>query len=52
MGDQIGEEVVTCRLVVEQRTHHQITGEPMKFRTLVDWTGNEPGQLVEVSGSF
>jgi hypothetical protein len=27
------------RLVVEQRTHHQITGEPMKFLTLADWTG-------------
>jgi DNA polymerase III alpha subunit len=31
--------VVTCGLVVEQRTHHQITGEPMKFLTLADWTG-------------
>jgi DNA polymerase III alpha subunit len=26
-------------LVVEQRTDHQITGEPMKFLTLADWTG-------------
>ena len=26
-------------LVVEQRTHHQITGEPMKFLTLADSTG-------------
>jgi hypothetical protein len=25
--------------VVEQRTHHQITGEPMKFLTLADWAG-------------
>ena len=31
--------MVTCGLVVEQRTHHQITGEPMKFLTLADWTG-------------
>jgi DNA polymerase III alpha subunit len=31
--------VVTCGLVVEQRTHHQITGEPMKFLTLADWMG-------------
>jgi DNA polymerase III alpha subunit len=31
--------VVACGLVVEQRTHHQITGEPMKFLTLADWTG-------------
>ena len=30
---------MTCGLVVEQRTHHQITGEPMKFLTLADWTG-------------
>lgn len=35
----VGEIVVTCGLVVEQRTHHQITGEPMKFLTLADWTG-------------
>jgi hypothetical protein len=25
--------------VVEQRTHHQITGEPMKFLSIADWTG-------------
>jgi DNA-directed DNA polymerase III PolC len=34
-----GETVVTCGLVVEQRIHHQVTGEPMKFLTLADWTG-------------
>jgi error-prone DNA polymerase len=34
-----GEIVTTCGLVVEQRTHHQVTGEPMKFLTLADWTG-------------
>jgi DNA polymerase III alpha subunit len=28
-----------CGLVVEQRIHHQITGEPMKFLSLADWTG-------------
>jgi len=39
LGGHIGETVVTCGLVVEQRTHHQITGEPMKFLTLADWTG-------------
>jgi len=39
LGEHIGEEVVTCGLVVEQRVHHQITGEPMKFLTLADWTG-------------
>ena len=30
---------MTCGQVVEQRTHHQITGEPMKFLTLAGWTG-------------
>jgi DNA polymerase-3 subunit alpha len=39
LGEHVGEEVVACGLVVEQRTHHQITGEPMKFLTLADWTG-------------
>ncbi len=39
LGEHVGEEVVTGGLVVEQRTHHQITGEPMKFLTLADWTG-------------
>jgi DNA polymerase III alpha subunit len=39
LGKHIGEEVVTCGLVVEQRTHHQITGEPMKFLSLADWSG-------------
>jgi len=39
LAEHIGETVVTCGLVVEQRTHHQITGEPMKFLTLADWTG-------------
>jgi DNA polymerase III alpha subunit len=39
LGRHTGETVVTCGLVVEHRTHHQITGEPMKFLTLADWTG-------------
>lgn len=39
LGEHIRETVVTCGLVVEQRTHHQITGEPMKYLTLADWTG-------------
>ncbi len=39
LGEHVGETVVTCGLVVEQRTHHQITGEAMKFLTLSDWTG-------------
>ena len=39
LGENIGQEVVTCGLIIEQRTHHQTTGEPMKFLTLADWTG-------------
>ncbi len=34
-----GETVAVCGLVVEQRVHHQVTGEPMKFLTIADWTG-------------
>jgi DNA polymerase III alpha subunit len=37
--EHVGEEVVTCGLIVEQRIHHQVTGEPMKFLSLADWTG-------------
>lgn len=39
LGRHVGAQVVTCGLVVEQRIHHQVTGEPMKFLTLCDWTG-------------
>jgi DNA polymerase III alpha subunit len=39
LGEFVGQTITTCGLVVEQRTHHQITGEPMKFLTLADWTG-------------
>src|SRR5450432_1632497 len=39
LRDHVGETVMACGLVVEQRTHHQITGELMKFLTLADWTG-------------
>jgi DNA polymerase III alpha subunit len=39
LGQHVGEEVATCGLIVEQRTHHQVIGEPMKFLTLADWTG-------------
>ncbi len=35
----VGQIVSICGLVVEQRVHHQITGEPMKFLSLADWTG-------------
>ena len=39
LGEYIGETIMTCGLVVEQRTHHQITGEPMKLLSLADRTG-------------
>jgi len=39
LGNYIGKQVVTCGLVIEQRLFHQITGEPMKFITIADWTG-------------
>ncbi len=39
LAEFIGQTITTCGLVIEQRTHHQITGEPMKFLSLADWTG-------------
>jgi DNA-directed DNA polymerase III PolC len=39
LGEFIGDTVTVCGLVVEQRIHHQITGEPMKFLSVADWTG-------------
>jgi error-prone DNA polymerase len=39
LGEHIGEQVVTCGLVIEQRLHHQVTGETMKFLSLADRTG-------------
>jgi DNA-directed DNA polymerase III PolC len=39
LGQFVGQIVKVCGLVVEQRIHHQVTGEPMKFLSLSDWTG-------------
>lgn len=39
LGEFVGRIVRVCGLVVEQRIHHQVTGEPMKFLSLADWTG-------------
>jgi DNA polymerase-3 subunit alpha len=39
LAEFVGEIVQVCGLVVEQRIHHQVTGEPMKFLSLADWTG-------------
>jgi DNA-directed DNA polymerase III PolC len=53
LHEHVGEQVVTCGLVVEQRTHHQITGEPMKFLTLADWTGMVETELfAEIYRSY
>lgn len=35
----VGKRVVCCGLVIEQRLHHQTTGELMKFLSLADRTG-------------
>jgi len=34
-----GQTVVTCGLVIADRSHHQITGDQMKFITLCDYSG-------------
>jgi len=39
LSQHLGEQVVTCGLVIEQRLFHQVTGEPMKFLTIADRTG-------------
>ena len=39
LGEYVGEQIVTCGLVIEQRLFHQANGEPMKFITIADRTG-------------
>jgi len=39
LSQHLGEQIVTCGLVIEQRLFHQVTGEPMKFLTIADRTG-------------
>jgi DNA polymerase III alpha subunit len=39
LGEFAGQQVTTCGLVIEDRLHQQVSGEPMKFLTLADWTG-------------
>jgi DNA polymerase III alpha subunit len=39
LDQHLGEQIVTCGLVIEQRLFHQVTGEPMKFITIADLTG-------------
>ncbi|MCS7089563.1 MAG: DNA polymerase IV [Verrucomicrobiota bacterium] len=49
LAEHRGQRVTTCGLVVEQRIHHQLTGEPMKFLTLADWTGMLETELFAAS---
>ena len=39
LKEYVGQRVVACGLVVEQRLHHQVTGQVMKFLSLADKTG-------------
>ena len=39
LAEFVGQTVQVCGLIVEQRIHNQVTGEPMKFLSLADWTG-------------
>jgi DNA-directed DNA polymerase III PolC len=39
LGEFAGQQVTACGLVIEDRVHRQVSGEPMKFLTLADWTG-------------
>ena len=49
LKDFIGEQVVLCGLIVEQRTHVQQSGEPMKFMTLCDYSGMVETELFAAS---
>jgi hypothetical protein len=48
-GELEASVIEVCRLVIEQRTHHQIRGEPMEFMTLCDWTGMVETELFEAT---
>lgn len=47
--EHFGETVVAYALFVEQRTHHQITGEPMNVLTLANWTVMVETELLAVT---
>jgi DNA polymerase III alpha subunit len=34
-----GQRVTTCGLIIADRSHHQVTGDEMKFITICDYTG-------------
>jgi error-prone DNA polymerase len=52
LDQYIGQEVITCGLVVEQRLFHQVTGEPMKFITIADKTGIVETELFAKTYKF
>jgi error-prone DNA polymerase len=35
----IGETIICCGLIIEDRVHSQVTGKLMKFLTIADWSG-------------
>ena len=49
LGEYVGKRIITCGLIIEQRIHHQVTGEPMKFMTLADWTGMVETELFSAT---
>ncbi len=49
LGEFIGQQVIVCGLIIEQRTHQQVNGESMKFLTLADRTGIVETELFAAS---
>ena len=49
LAEYVGQKVTTCGLVIEQRVHHQATGEPMKFMTIADYSGMVGTELFAAS---
>lgn len=39
LGQFVGQRVTTCGLIIADRSHHQVTGDQMKFITICDYTG-------------
>ena len=39
LGNFAGQRIITCGLIIADRSHHQVTGDQMKFITICDHTG-------------
>lgn len=39
LAQYAGQRVTTCGLIIADRSHHQVTGDQMKFITICDYTG-------------